>query len=216
MQLPQFALALLCVVFGLVPLLPLKGIHTALGSLLPAGVPSLGSLVGGSWTGLTLSFSGEGVTGVWLPLAGLAAVVLSSLLAYGFSRLGAAQRRAVGIWHCGALIDGAKMRYLVVEPKSDPATADFEARYQAHGLYGAFKEAFKGIYPTVQVPRIAYPRRFMSIFDADTWLFQPLVRAGDWLTRRFSRTHSGVPQSYLIWQLMGLAMVLVVLFLWMR
>jgi len=216
MQLPQFSLALLCVLFGLVPLLPLKGIHTALGSLLPAGVPSLGSLVGGSWTGLTLSFSGEGVTGVWLPLAGLAAVVLSSLLAYGFSRLGAAQRRAVTIWHCGALIDGAKMRYLVVEPKSDPATADFEARYQAHGLYGAFKEAFKGIYPTVQVPRMAYPRRLMSIFDADTWLFQPLTRAGEWLTRRFSRTHSGVPQSYLIWQLMGLAVVLVVLFLWMR
>ena len=216
MQLPQFALALLCVLFGLVPLLPLKGIHTALGSLLPAGAPSLGSLVGGSWTGLTLSFGGEGVTGVWLPVAGLAAVVLSSLLAYGFSRLGAAQRRAVTIWHCGALIDGAKMRYVVVEPKSDPATADFEARYQAHGLYGAFKEAFKGIYPAVRVPKMAYPRRLMSIFDADTWLFQPLARAGEWLTRRFSRTHSGVPQAYLIWQLMGLAVVLVVLFLWKR
>jgi len=218
MQWPQLVLGALCVAFGLVPFLPLLGVHRALGALgvFPTSL-GLASLVGDSWTGLQLSVvGGDQPTGVWLPMAGLAAVVLCSLLAYGFSRLGAAQRRAVGIWHCGALIDGAEMRYLVVEPKSDPATADFEARYQAHGLYGAFKEAFKGIYPTVQVPRMAYPRRLMSIFDADTWLFQPLAGAGDWLTRRFSRTHSGVPQLYLIWQLMGLAVVLVVLFLWMR
>ncbi len=54
----------------------------------------------------------------------------------------------------------------------------------------------------------------MSIFNADTWLYQPLVRSGDWLTERFSRTHSGVPQQYLIWQLLGFVVVVVVLALW--
>ena len=217
MQVPQLALAGLCVTFGLVPMLPLAGIHRAI-SALPrfASAPSLSSLVGDSWFGLRLALFGQEATGVWLPVAGLAALGVFMLLAYGFSRLGAAQRRAVGMWHCGALIDGAKMRYLVVEPKHEPATAEFEARYQAHGLYGAFKEAFRSVYPSVRLPRVPYPTRLMSIFDADNWLYQPLVRAGERLTERMRRTHSGVPQQYLIWQLVGLVVVVAALFLWTR
>ncbi len=215
MQIPQVALACLCVGFGLVPMLPLAGIHRAVGALgVFDPVPSLGGLVGGSWVGLQLSlFRGE-ASGVWLPVMGLAALVLASLLAYGFSRLGAAERRAVSIWHCGAVLGGRAARYVVVEPKTEPATADFESRYQAHGLYGAFKEAFRSIYPRVPLPRVPYPRRLMSLFDADTWLFQPMLRAGDWLTQRSSRTHSGVPQQYLIWQLVGFVVVLVTIALW--
>jgi hydrogenase-4 component B len=217
MQFPQMALAGLCVGFGLVPLLPLTGIDRALRALgaFP-GAPGVGSLVGGSWGGLQLSISDGGVAGVWWPLAGMAALAVASLLAYGLSRLGGATRRMVRVWYCGALLDGARERYLVVEPKREPATAAFEARYQAHGLYDAFKKAFQSIYPTVRLPRIPYPRRLMSLFDADFWLFQPMVRSGDWLTRRFSRTHSGVPQQYLIWQLAGLAVVLVAIALWAR
>ena len=217
MQVPQVALASFCIAFGLVPMLPLAGIHRAisgLGAFEPA--PSLASLVGSSWTGLQLSLFGEQTTGTWLPLAGLAALVVASVLAYGLSRLGAATRRTVTMWSCGALVDGERARYLVVEPKTEPATAAFEARYQAHGLYGAFKEAFRSIYPTVRLPRLPYPRTLMSAFDADNWLFQPMVRAGDWLTQRFSRTHSGVPQQYLLWQLVGLVVVLVAIALWAR
>ncbi len=217
MQLPQVVLACVCVGFGLLPMLPLTGIHravSALGALESA--PSLAGLVGSSWAGLELSLFGEQSTGIWLPVAGMVALVLASLLAYGFSRLGAAKRRSVAVWHCGALVDGERARYLVVEPKTEPATAEFESRYQAHGLYGAFKEAFQSIYPTVKLPRVPYPRTLMSAFDADNWLFQPMLRAGDWLTQRFSRTHSGVPQQYLIWQLVGLAVVLVAIALWAR
>jgi hydrogenase-4 component B len=217
MQFPQVSLACVCLAFGLVPMLPLAGIHraiSALGAFEP--VPSLASLLGSSWAGLQLSLFGEQTTGMWLPLAGLAALAVASLLAYGLSRLGAATRRTVTTWNCGALLDGERARYLVVEPKTEPATAAFEARYQAHGLYGAFKEAFRSIYPTVRLPRLPYPRTLMSAFDADNWLFQPMVRAGDWLTHRFSRTHSGVPQQYLIWQLVGLVVVLLALVLWAR
>jgi hydrogenase-4 component B len=217
MQLPQAALAALCVGFGLVPMLPLTAIHRAIGGLGAfSPTPSIGALLGNSWAGLQLNLSGAETTGVWLPTVGLAALFLASLLAYAFSRLGAAQRRAVSIWHCGALVDGERARYVMVEPKSDPATAAFEARYQAHGLYGAFKAAFKSIYPSVPLPRLPYPKRLMSVFDADTWLFRPLVRAGDRLTQRFSRTHSGVPQQYLIWQLVGLIVVVIMLSLWAR
>jgi hydrogenase-4 component B len=217
MQVPQVVLAALCVGFGLVPMLPLTAIHRAVGGLgAISAPPSLASLLGSSWAGLELTAFGGQSTGVWLPAVSLVVLVAASLLAYGFSRLGAAKRRNVGVWYCGALLDGHRARYVVVEPISEPATAAFEARYQAHGLYGAFKAAFRSIYPSVPLPRMPYPRRFMSIFNADTWLFQPLVRAGDWLTHRFSRTHSGVPQQYLIWQLLGLVVVVVVLALWAR
>ncbi len=217
MQFPQVSLACVCLAFGLVPMLPLVGIYRAVSSLGALGSPpSLASLVGSSWAGLELSLFGEQGTGVWLPVAGLVALVLASLLAYGLSRAGAAERRSVGVWHCGALVDGERARYLVVEPKTEPATAAFEARYQAHGLYGAFKEAFRTIYPTVRLPRLPYPRTLMSAFDADNWLFRPMVRAGDWLTQRFSRTHSGVPQQYLMWQLVGFVAVLVAIALWAR
>lgn len=215
MQFPQFVLGLVCVGLGLVPMVALIGIHRAIGALgVFRAAPSAAGLLGGSWSGLSLTLFGEETTGVWLPMVGLAALVLASLLAYGFSRLGAAERRAVSIWHCGAVLGGRAARYVVVEPKTEPATADFESRYQAHGLYGAFKEAFRSIYPRVPLPRVPYPRGLMSIFDADTWLFQPMVRAGDWLTLRSSRTHSGVPQQYLIWQLVGFVVVLVTIALW--
>jgi len=217
MQFSQVALACLCVGFGLIPVLPLAVIHRAVGALGAFGVsPALSTLVGSSWAGLRLSLFGQEVTGVWLPVVGLAALALASLLAYGFSRLGAAERRAVSMWHCGAVLNGREARYVVVEPKAEPATAAFEARYQAHGLYGAFKEAFRSIYPRVNVPRVGYPRWLASILDADIWLFQPIVRSADWLTQRFSRTHSGVPQQYLMWQLLGLALVIVALALWAR
>lgn len=216
MQFSQVSLAAICVVFGLIPMLPLAGIYRAVAGL-PAFVapPTLGSLMGGSWAGLRLSMFGE-TSGTWMPLAAFAALALASLAAYWLSRLGAAKRREVSIWHCGALLDGHRARYMVVEPRHEPATAAFEARYQAHGLYAIFKEAFRGIYPTVRVPRVSYPRALSAAFDADHWLFQPLVAAGAWLTQRFSRTHSGVPQQYLLWQLVGLVLVLIALGIWAR
>jgi hydrogenase-4 component B len=217
MQLPQVTLVCLCILLGLLPMLPLAAIHgavSALGSV--AAAPPLAALVGSSWAGLELSLFETQTTGVWLPIMALAVVVLASLLAYGFSRLGAAERRAVSVWHCGALVDGERARYMVVEPKTEPSTAGLEARYQAHGLYDAFKTAFRSIYPSMPLPRMPYPRRLMSVFDADTWLYRPLVRAADWLTHRFSRTHSGVPQQYLMWQLLGLVVVVIVLALWAR
>ncbi len=215
MQFPQMFLAALCIAFGLVPMLALAGIHRAVGAVLPVqSVPSLSSLVGNSWAGLQLSAFGGEATGVWYPVVVLGALAVGMAFAYWVFRLGAAPRRAVDMWQCGALVDGALARYLVVEPKHEPATAQFEARFQAHGLYSCFKVAFRSVYPSVPLPHAGYPTRFMKIFDVDAWLFGPLVRLGNRLTGALSRTHSGVPQMYLIWQLVGLVAVVVLLAVW--
>jgi len=50
----------------------------------------------------------------------------------------------------------------------------------------------------------------------DSWLYGPLVRAGGRVAERVSRSHSGIPQWYLMWQVVGMVIVLVVLFWLMR
>jgi len=199
MQLPQLLLALSCVLFGVVPLLPLSGIYAALaplGSLHQAG--PLSGLIGSSPLGLQLSFSGGVVTGVWLPVVGLLALVFLVILAHGFSRIGASQRRSVPLWNCGTACPGD------------------QTRYPAHSFYDAFKHVFRNVYPKVNPPRAAYPTRFMEIFDLDRWLFQPLLGLGEKTMRAISHTHSGVPQLYLSWQIAGLILVVITLFLWAR
>jgi hydrogenase-4 component B len=199
MQIPQLALAGLCVIFGLVPMLPLAGIYRALTPLASFGAATtLSSLVGTSWYGVQLSFVPGVTTGVWVPVVGLSALLILTLLAHGFSRLGAAERRQVETWNCGTLALGE------------------QGRYPAHSLYDAFKRAFSGVYPRVRMPRAGYPVRLMSAFDLDRWLFQPALRAGGKLTELVSHTHSGIPQLYLSWQVAGLVVVVVTLFVWMR
>jgi hypothetical protein len=75
---------------------------------------------------------------------------------------------------------------------------------------------FHNVYPKVKTPHLAYPSRLMSIFDLDRWLFRPILRAGEKIMKAVSHTHSGIPQLYLSWQLAGLVIVLVTVFLWMR
>jgi hydrogenase-4 component B len=199
MQIPQVVLAGLCVLFGLAPLLPLTGVHRAIASLAAFG-PSTGlaDVVGSSWLGLRLSFAPGMAVAVWLPIVGFASLLGFGLLAQGLSRLGAAERRQVEIWHCGTLPVGE------------------QGRYPAHSFYDAFKRPFRNVYPPVRVPRTSYPARFMSIFDLDRWLFRPILRAGQKITEVTAHTHSGIPQLYLSWQIAGLILVVVALVLLAR
>jgi hydrogenase-4 component B len=198
MQIPQLILAMLCIVFGVVPMLPLTGIYHAAASLGSVQAAGLSSLLGESWIGMRLAFVPGTTSAVWMPVIGLATLLGFGLLAQGLSRLGAAERRTVEIWHCGTL------------PVGD------QGRYPAHSFYDAFKRAFQNVYPPVRVPRTNYPARFMSIFDLDRWLFRPLLRAGEKITEVTSHTHSGIPQLYLSWQIAGLILVVVALVLLAR
>jgi hypothetical protein len=200
MQIPQLILAGCCVLFGLVPMLPLLGIYQAIRGIAGIGVTTdAAQLLGASWLGVRLSLFSGATTGVWLPIVGLIALTIAVLLAQGFARLGASERRRVDIWNCGT------------RPLGE------QSRFPAHSLYGAFKTAFHDVYPKVKWPEQAgYPTRFMEIFNLDRWLFQPALRAGARVTEIVSHTHSGIPQLYLSWQLAGLVIVVVVLFWWAR
>jgi len=198
MQFPQVVLALFCIALGLVPLLPLRVIAGALQPLTGAlGGVSVASALGTSPVGL--SFTPDGAAaGVWHPVVSAIALVICIALSYGLARLAGAPARSVPVWHCGA------------ELRSQ------EAHFQAHGFYEPFRRAFERVYITTGIPKGGYPASLARAFDLDAWLYRPLVRAGARLAERFSRSHVGIPQWYLVWQVVGVVLVLAALFALIR
>jgi hypothetical protein len=83
-------------------------------------------------------------------------------------------------------------------------------------MYEPFRRAFEKVYVKIGTPKTAYPTTLAKMFDVDTWLYGPLVRAGGRVAERFSRSHVGIPQWYLVWQVVGMVLVLAVLFSVMR
>jgi hypothetical protein len=68
-------------------------------------------------------------TALFVPLALVALLSVSFLIAYGISRLGSASRRAAAPWLCG------------YEPEAECE------RYIAHNLYGEIKRYFRWLSP---------------------------------------------------------------------
>jgi hydrogenase-4 component B len=198
MQVPQVVLALCCVGFGLFPLLPLAAIFRALaplGSVLSA-VP-MASVLGRSPVGLSFAPAGATV-GVWNPIVALVGLAACALLSYALARSARAASRRVPVWYGGVRV---------------PVPV---GHFEAHGLYEPFRRAFERVYLATGTPRMAYPRRLAQAFDLDSWLYGPMVRAGSRAAERISRSHVGVPQWYLMWQVAGVVIVLAVLFALIR
>jgi NADH:ubiquinone oxidoreductase subunit 5 (subunit L)/multisubunit Na+/H+ antiporter MnhA subunit len=183
MAVPQAVLAALCVLLGIFPQAPLRFAHTALANLSSVDLPPVHELLGGPW-GLTLTVSGHTV-GLWTPLAAVAALALLGALAYGIQRAGAARVRQVDVWTCGE-----EERAAIV-------------RYPASSFYLPFKGAFHGIYPTLRVGIPSFPPSLRKVLDLDRWLYLPAARAVERTARYVGCTHTGIPQVYLLWIVVG-------------
>lgn len=195
MLIPQGVLALLCLAFGLLPLVPLAAVYRAVAGLASAGnLPALAALLG-SGPDLVLSSAGLPLGG-WAPLAaGLGLVVLTGGCYYALQRAGGAVRREVPVWTCGEL--------------EEPATV----RYAPASFYRPFKEAFHDIYPTVHVRAPAFPLVLRKLLEPDRWLYLPLAHGAERAARGVSRTHVGLLQVYLLWTILGALAVLLLLLL---
>jgi len=126
MQGPQVALAMVCVLLGLLPALGFQLIGRALqasqqgfGTVLAAHGPP----AAGAWGGLRLDAGGA----VFVPLVLLAVLAGLLWLARALSRAGQAARRADEPWLCGYARE-----------------ADCH-RYTAHGFYGEIKRYFRWV-----------------------------------------------------------------------
>jgi hydrogenase-4 component B len=192
MAIPQVILAALCFAFGVFPLVALRFIVKAVQGVAQVALPQTSDLLGGPW-GMTLSLHGQPV-GFWGPLAVTGALVVFGLVAYAIQRMGAAEVRTVPVWYCGE--------------EHEPGLV----RYPSHSYYLPFKEAFKGIYPTVRLRAPRFPGWLRKVWDVDTWLYRPTVAVGTRMTERLRRTHVGIPQMYLLWLVAGAVLVIGIIF----
>jgi len=198
MRIPQIGLSAVCVLLGVVPILPLLLLYGAVREILGASfVPGFTSLFGSNASGIALNL-GKGVAGLWNPAYAVAALAVCATAAYAISRAGHAPSRHTEGWYGGE----------EYQPEL--------VRFRAHGFCLPFKNAFAKVYPSVRVPRIHALQLLKRAFDVDRWLYNPLVNAGARITQLLSRTHSGIPQVYMVWQLVGMILAFAILFLLLR
>ena len=198
MRLPQYLLALLCILFGVVPVLPLVFLYKAAASALPAeSMPAFTGLFGHNASGLMLSFGGSTV-GIWNPALAVAALAICAAISYIIFKAGAAPSREVDSWYCGEEF------------------APELVRFRSHGFVLPFKQSFDKMYPAIKIPKLQVPGFLQKLFDFDSWLYNPVISAGSRLSEKFSRTHAGIPQMYMLWQVVGAVLVIGALFLIVR
>jgi hydrogenase-4 component B len=197
MLLPQVVLVLLCLALGLGPRFPLVYVHRAIVHLPSAsGLPDLAALLG---PGAAMGGVGAGVAAVWSPLPmALALVVLGAVCWAGLQRMGGAAHRDVPVWTCGEEVEVSV------------------TRYPASSFYLPFKQAFHGIYPQPHLRAPRFPASARRLFDVDRWLYQPVARAVQRSAYAAGRTHSGIPQVYLLWIVVGAVAVVAIILLTVR
>ncbi|MGE5237101.1 MAG: proton-conducting transporter membrane subunit [Acidobacteriota bacterium] len=191
MRVPQLVLAVLCVVLGVFPRLPMSVLRDVVAAVSPAAVPSAATLFG-TGAGLTLTSAGVSLA-TWSPLAMLGGLALLAALAWAIGRSASAPAREVPVWTCGEEVAPAARAYV------------------ASSLYRPFKEAFRGVYPVIHVVPPHLPAALRRAFEVDGWLYGPVGRGLERAARGVSRTHVGIPQVYLLWVVVGAALVAAVL-----
>ncbi len=194
MVIPQVVIGIFCILFGVLPVVAMKPLYTAVSGILPTGyAPDFAALFGGSPLTVNLNISGMS-TGGWGPTIVLVAFAGCLALAYLISRMGGAQTRQVPMWLCG---------------EEHPFA---EVRYPVHSFLLPFNRLFSRIYQPVIMPKLSRPSSILRAFDVDNWLYYPGVRIGEWIVRIASRTHTGVPQMYMLWVIAGAVLAVIVLF----
>lgn len=195
MRFTEICLALGCLVLGIFPAWPLAlALGTLDGSSLAAGGNSVLNIT--PWGGVKLYLTG-GTAGQAAPLIVLAGITAGCLAAYGIYRLAAAPVRPAQLWNCGEL-----------EPEE-------EVLYRADSFYLPFREHFTALYRSRNWPPFRLPSRLAVWLDLDNF-YLPLGRRFVSFSRWVSRVHTGRPQWYLLWQVLGLGVVLAAAFLVIR
>ncbi|MRR09507.1 oxidoreductase [bacterium] len=203
MALPQFLLAALVLLQGVLVVPIVSVLYRAVTGLLTAGYwPARASLFDAHAGGLRLD-AGGGFTGFYNPAYLLVALTGLALVAWLFWRSGGSKRVVMDLWYSG-------------EVQSPQAV-----RYYANSYFKTFKQNFnirigryaqEGVYPAWKLPRVKKPFSVAHLLDIDSWLYRPLAFLGDKALELFSHTHSGFPQWYLLWMVIGAGVALFIMF----
>jgi hydrogenase-4 component B len=200
MAVSQVTLAVACVGLGIFPALAIGPAHRAINAIRPNLFPSYAALFTGR-IGIHLNL-GEGVTGVFNPLAILIAFGICLLIPIAIYRSARARERVVEPWSCGEVHRPDEIRV--------PAAGFYSTfRALASPVVGHAKAT--GFYPRWPHIHARWLRGLRRAFDFD-YVYRSIVAA---LMRTFgwvSRSHVGYPQVYVLWMAAGLLIAVVLLY----
>lgn len=202
MRVPQVVIAIFCVLFGIVPMLPIRLLGQAVGSILPVQYqPPTQWMFGISPIGVRLNL-GEGISGIWDPSFVVVALIICTFIAWLIYKTSGAPVREVDVWACGE------------------EHALNEIRYKAHGFYLPFQDFLsfrvgryrvRTYFPTLPKPRAGKLANLRKAFDFDKFYYW-MVGVGRRFCERFSAVHAGYPQLYVLWMILGLIIAIAVVF----
>jgi hydrogenase-4 component B len=182
MQGAQIALAAVIGVLALAPGLWLALLRPAL-----AGIPLPPFPGAGEW-----ALAGFGPpTGAYLPILLVVGALWAAVLArLALGRSGAERR--VSAWSGGAV----------------PLPA---MPIEALGFFTPIRDPMRRAYAALRFRPVVIPRPLLALLDADRWVFGPVVRSGRRVGAALQRAHSGTAHRYIVWQLVGAALLILLL-----
>jgi NADH:ubiquinone oxidoreductase subunit 5 (subunit L)/multisubunit Na+/H+ antiporter MnhA subunit len=186
MEIVELLLAGACFLLGVFPGLVMAVLLKALPPPLLGG-PTAAIFTTLPWGGASVSLHGVRVAAAG-PLILLTALVVCTAIAYGIYRSVSVASRPAELWNCGELVP------------------DEEVRYRASSFYKPFKDLIGFLYRQNRFPRLSPPRKLLEGLDLDRWVYFPLASLFLRISRGLSRLHNGVPQFYLLWQMVGLVL----------
>jgi hydrogenase-4 component B len=187
MTFSQTLLALLCVGIGLVPAIGIDSVASVF------QMPKHALFRIGTFGEIATTQGVHPLSAIWNPIGLAIALLTCYLLAEWIRTWGKAKVRIVTNWYCG---------------EEHP---EREVRFRAQDFYAPFNEIFAKVYPHISVPKVGGLQKLRDLLDFDTWLYRPLVRATTAMVDRIRRSHAGPLQLYMIWQIAGLIVVLIIL-----
>jgi hydrogenase-4 component B len=200
----QVALAALCVGLGLFPVAGAWLCYAAAAPLAAAvGAPAFSTIVGDGRFAMAVHDRGA-LVGAWAPLVVAAIVCAAFVLAAAVRRLAGSKERAAATWACGSDVEVEQLRFKAVH------------------YYTPFKALVRPLlaWPVLAERRRASVRRMTpsagavtSALNPDTWAYNPLVAGMLSVLKRLAASRVGLPQVYPAWNLIGLALAFVLLFL---
>lgn len=186
MQIPQLILAFACIVMGIVAVLPLQLIYYSLQDCL-SDLPNYSQLFG---TGLSITPQLKGLTvAIWNPILIVVSLAILSAIFYQFIK---GAKKETTIWVGGTL---PQQRLLIYDP---------------HSFFLTLRKGIWSNIPSVPLPKVERIGR-ISISAAED-VYQPLINLGARFINRLRRAHSGLLQTYILWQVIGLAIALLLIF----
>jgi len=195
MEIVQLLLAAACLLLGIFPAPIVSlfvGILRTASNVVVAGIPQ-DAMRALPWMGFAVDVNSVKAAGL-NPIFVLLAFMVCTLVAYAIYRSVRVESRPAAIWNCGEVL------------------SNDEVRYRASSFYKPFRNLISPVYGKFRLPQIPPPQPLVRGLDFDRWLYFPIGSAFVRIGKTFSRAHNGVPQLYLLWQVVGLVLSIMLVF----